>query len=75
MGFVDGKLKYIKLSFQFQGFKNMNREQAVKFYERIEDLTQNIDKEDIKGLKNGFNSAYDNWCWLYLREIFMKNAI
>jgi hypothetical protein len=44
MGFVDGKLKYIKLSFQFQGFKNMNREQAVKFYERIEGLTENIDK-------------------------------
>lgn len=54
MGFIDGKLVYIKLSFQVPGFRNMDRKEAVELYERIEGLITSFNDKSGKGLNKGF---------------------
>ena len=75
MGFIDGKLVYIKISFQLNGFRNMDRKETVDMYEKLEEIINDYNEGSSTGLQNGFQTAYDNWAWLHLREIFVTNAV
>ena len=54
LGFIDGKLVFIKMIFKVPGFRNMERKESVALYERIEALIASMNDKSGVGLNKGF---------------------
>ena len=54
LGFIKGKLVFIRLVFEVPGFRNMDREESVALYDRIEALITSINEKSGPGLNKGF---------------------
>ena len=74
IAFENGKIVSIGMSVMFEGYRNMDSQQANAFYQRIEDMMIRMNAESPPGVNNGFQTSYDNWPWLYMRSSFIRYA-
>ena len=63
LGFIDGKLVYIKITYEFKDFRNMNLQQQKALYESIEEMMQEFNNASSPTLQ-GYQTTFDNWAWL-----------
>lgn len=74
-GFIDGELKYMKISIEYHGFSNKNLDKAIEFYEGLEFLVKSFNSQADPGVNMCWQVADDNWAWLELQDNVLTSAL
>jgi predicted RND superfamily exporter protein len=65
----------MRVSFQFNGYQNMERKEAMETQKEMENNIVEFNKQAGEGINKGFNTAYDNWSWHELRGEVVSSAL
>lgn len=70
-GFVNGKLVFMRARLIYKGFKNLESDEQVALYDRFEKMVEDVNSKSGPGLNKAFQTSYDRWPNLHLRQIFI----
>jgi len=75
IGFVDGRLKMLQVSFNFDNYMKLDRSQALQLEKELDELILGFNVAHGSGINKGFQVAGNTWAWLELRGAVVSDAM